>query len=136
MNFKVFILLFCLIQVAFFQSRTDNTFTDNTDDNTDDSDDNRPPPLYNNRNSCKIDIEPTDYETRLRAGSAVLARNNYLLREVEYEGLCNCNLYLYSQRNYGGQVLNYPFSRSNGNDIYPRRIWNQVTRSFRIVCTF
>ena len=143
MNLKVVFLLFCLIQIAFFQNNNDNRGRGRGNDDKggddnggrgrggDDRGGNN-----DNRRQCKIEYYPGNHEVRLWSGQRTLARNNFLLNDLEFDGYCNCNMYLYSQTNFRGLVLNYLFRRSNNHHIYPNRVWNKRTRSFRVVCNF
>jgi len=127
------LLLLCLVQVAFFQD--DNGGRGRGRGGDDGPGDDRGG-NNNNRRQCKIEWSPGNGEVRLWSGSRTLARSNNRLNDLEFDGYCNCNLYLYSQTNYRGLVLNYPFSRSPSHHIYPNRVWNRVTRSWRVICRF
>ena len=80
-------------------------------------------------------------------GSAAFAANldknmksfpvkSFPLNDIEWSGYCRCTLYLYSQPNYKGYSLSYPFSKNTAKHIYVNKIWRRTAKSFKVSCTF
>ncbi len=126
--FKVLLLLLCLFQIAFFKDGADDNGYD--DHGGDDHGGN------NNKNQCKIEYDPGYHEVRLKKGMSTLARSNFMFSDLEFEGYCDCYLYLFSMKKYMGKMLNYPFSKSNSHHIIASKIWNRKPKSFKVICKF
>ena len=131
MNLKVCLLLFCLLQVAFFSDghHRGNGRRDN---------DRRGPRRDNNfrgdNNRCRVYCD-NDEPITLYRGSSRWERNDYNFNKWRFDGACDCEVNLWGNTNYGGPAWNSPYGRRNG-DWNPNNFWNRKPRSWRVDCKF
>ena len=95
-EFKVLLLLLCLFQLAFFTNGSDNypgggQGGDNYPGGSQGDDDDHGDDGHNQRR-CKIDYNPGYHEVTLRKGYDTLAKRDFMLSDLEFEGYCNCKL--------------------------------------------
>ena len=124
MNFKVCLLLVCLLQVAFLKDTHSHKGSGLRS--------NRSPGANDSR--CKVTCG-SDSPVTLWKDSPRFERNDFLLSQLQFDGSCNCELNLWGNTNYGGSTFNSPFSQRNGN-CNPSSLWSTQAKSWRVDCQF
>ena len=124
MNFKVCLLLVCLLQVAFFKDTRGHRDSGLRGDRSPTASDSQ----------CKVTCG-SDSPVALWKDSPRFERNDSPLSQLQFDGSCNCELNLWSQANYGGSTVNSPFGQRNGN-WNPSSLWTTGTQSWKVDCQF
>ena len=124
MNLKVCLLLFCLLQVAFFKDHDGRRGNGRRGNNLRNDDNNR----------CRVYCDNDDPIT-LHRNSPRWERNDYNFNQWRFDGACDCEVNLWGNTNYGGSTFNSPYGRRNGN-WNQNNNWNGRARSWRVDCKF
>ena len=119
MNFKVCLLIFCLLQVAFFKDTHGRKGNGSH---------------YADTNRCKVTCG-SDSPVTLRKDSPRLEKNDFLLSQLQFDGACNCEMNLWGNANYGGATFNSPYGQRKGN-WSPSSVWSTKPQSWRVDCQF